>query len=38
MSPDELIMTRQRVRDGVADAIRFVDSHRREDDAGNDIG
>ena len=38
MSPDELMMTRQRVRDGVADAIRFVDSHRREDDAGNDIG
>ncbi|WP_370218233.1 late competence development ComFB family protein [Thalassolituus sp.] len=37
MSPDELVMTRQRVRDGVADAIRFVDAHRRDDDLGNDI-
>ena len=32
MSPDELVLTRQRVRDSVADAIRFVDTHRRDDE------
>ncbi|MEK9711441.1 MAG: late competence development ComFB family protein [Thalassolituus sp.] len=37
MSPDELVATRDQVSDAVTEAIRFVEAHRREEDADDDV-